>query len=135
MKFKPFACTISALIMLLINGCISTEYKGETFKPTQDVEVLYSLRDLPQNQYRKIGILQITADTMISSESINNKIREAGMAKGADIAVVEFFDSRFADDHKHTKSCTNQNCHHEKDPYKYKQLVKATLFKKTPSKQ
>ena len=131
MKFRIFTCILSALIMLTINGCISADYKGESLKPTQDIKILYSLRDLPKNQYRKIGVLKITADTMISSDSINNKISEAGMARGADIAVVKFFNSRFADDHKHSKSCDQQHCHcqHEKDPYKYKQLVTATLFK------
>jgi hypothetical protein len=131
-KFNLFASLASASIVLFANGCVSTDYKGETFKPTQDIKILYSRRDLPRKQYREIGILQITADTVIFNDSINQKIREAGMEKGADIAVIDFFNSRFTDNHKHSESCDQQHCHcqHEKDPYKYKLLIKATLFRK-----
>ncbi|MDD5728804.1 MAG: hypothetical protein PHV59_09585 [Victivallales bacterium] len=117
-----------------IGGCISAHYHGKTFKPTGEVKVFYSPRDLPPNRYQRIGTLEITADTVCSSEKIDRELREAAKARGADIAVVEFFDSCFSGHGHNHKSCSEEDCSccHEKDPYRYKQLVRAALFRKIP---
>ncbi|MFA6716847.1 MAG: hypothetical protein WCS27_15820, partial [Victivallaceae bacterium] len=57
-------------------------------------------------------------------------IREEAMAKGADVAVIYWFDSRFTDAGNHTKECSAHCCCHDHDQYKYKQLVKIALLKR-----
>jgi hypothetical protein len=123
---KLFLYCFCASCLLLLNACISTHYKGKTLPPTKELVILYSGSEVPEGKYMTLGELEIIADTVCSSESINEKIREEGMAKGADIAVVYWFDSRFTGGH--TKECT-AGCSHDHD-YKYKKVLKVSLLKK-----
>ena len=123
---------IAALaLMLILTGCISAHYSGNVYAPTQKLTVYYSRADIPKGNYQKIGELKVISDTTCSSESIIQKVREESMARGADIALIHWFDARFIlDDKKHSKECRISHCHHEaKDKYKYKKLVKVILIK------
>lgn len=127
---KCIFCIIIAEILAL-TGCISANYHGKSFEPTKELAVYYSHSDVPKGEYQTIGELKITADTTCSNEAILKKIREESMAKGADIAIIGWFDSRFiTEEQKHKKSCHTSHCHHDaKDKYKYKKLVKIILMK------
>lgn len=127
---KNFVCLIAAAGILALSGCISETYRGKTFKPTKELAVFYADSDMPKGKYQQFGELEIVADTVCSSEAIVEKIRESAMAKGADAVVIDGFDARFYSEHEHSKSCDPEHgCHHEKYPYKYKQLVKVILLK------
>jgi hypothetical protein len=128
---KNFVYCLILIGILVLTGCISTSYKGKSYEATKELALYYSHTDIPKGDYQKIGILEISADTTCSSESIVNEIREESMARGADIAVVGWFDSRFViEDNNHKKSCQTSHCHHDaKDKYKYKKLVKVVLIK------
>lgn len=120
------------LLMLILTGCISTHYKGTSYAPTKELAIYYSRADLPKGDHQPIGELKVIADTTCSNESIIKKIRKESMARGADIAIIGWFDSRFITEKtKHNESCDHEHgsCHHEKDPYKYKKVVKVVLIK------
>ncbi len=115
--------------MLSLNGCISAHYHGKTYPPTKKLAIYYSRNDLPHEKYQTIGELEITADTTCSSESIISKIREESMARGANIAVIDWFDSRFSIDKEHKEFCEHCCRHESKDKYKYKKVVKVILMR------
>ena len=130
MKILSYYIALAAL--LILTGCsISTIYRGKSYTPTKELAIYYSRADLPKGNYQNMGELEVTADTACSSESLFKKIREESMARGADIAIITWFDSRFFNDkHQHIKSCRTSHCHPEaKDKYKYKKLVKVILVK------
>lgn len=116
---------------LSLSGCISAHYHGKTYPPTKELAIYYSHEDLPKGEYQTMGELEIVADTTCSSESISRKISEESMANGADIAVVGWFDSRFILDKDHKDLCEHQCYHESVDKYKYKQVVKVVLMKKS----
>ena len=126
------------LLMLILAGCISTHYTGKSYTPTKELAIYYSKEDLPKGKHQTIGELKVIADTTCSSESIINKIREESMSRGADIAIIGWFDSRFITEKtKHNESCDHEHCtccHHEKDPYKHKKVIKVILMKNNKEK-
>ena len=128
---KTFVYCLALAGMLSLSGCISTHYRGKSYDATKELAIYYSRNDLPKGDYQPIGELEVTADTTCSSEAIIKKIREESMARGADIVIVGWFDSRFiTPKHKHSESCGSTCCHqHDRDQYKYKQFVKVTLLK------
>ena len=133
---KTFICCITLAGVLALNGCISTRYHGKTYEPTKEIAIFYSRSDLPKGDYQNMGELEVIADTPCSSETIIKKIREESMAKGADIAIIGWFDSRFiTPEHEHSKSCETSYCgQHDKDKYKYKKLIKVILIKNKKEK-
>lgn len=128
MRNPFFYC--SCALCLLLNACISASYHGKSLPPSRELAVFYSRSEVPKGEYITLGELKVTADTICSSESISKKIREEAMAKGADVAVIYWFDSRFTDAGNHTKECSAHCCCHDHDQYKYKQLVKVSLLKR-----
>lgn len=131
MFFKKIIYSLTLAGILTLSGCISTHYRGKSYEPTKELAIYYSRADLPQGNYQPMGELEVTADTTCSSESIIKKIREESMAKGADIAIIGWFDARFITEaEKHDNSCHTSHCHHDdKDKYKYKKMVKAILLR------
>lgn len=125
---KLFLYGFCAACLLLLSACMSTRYQGKTLPPTKELAIFYSRSEVPEGKYINLGELQVIADTVCSSESITEKIREEAMAKGADIAVIYWFDSRFTDTEEHTEECSH--CGHDHNQYRYKQLVKVTLLRK-----
>ena len=116
--------------MLLLTSCISTHYRGKSYEPTKEIAIYYSRSDMPKGEYQPMGELEVSADEFCSSEAIIKKIRKESMARGADIAIISWFDSCFIiPKHKHSKSCEESYCQHDKDKYKYKKLVKVVLIK------
>ena len=128
---KTFLYCIALAGVLVLTSCISTRYHGKSYAPTKEIAIFYSRSDLPKGEYQTMGELEVIADTPCSSDAIIKKIREESMAKGADIAIIGWFDSRFiTPEHKHSKSCSSSHCHHDaKDQYKHKKLVKVILLK------
>ena len=127
---------LSLLILVAFSGCITERYHGKVLAPTATADIAYSCRDIPKDQYEQMGHLDIIADTTCSSEEINAKIIKSAKAKGADLALVDWFDARFGSKHKdHDKCskdghCSKDGCVHNPNPYKHKQLIKVVLLKK-----
>lgn len=120
----------ASCLLLLLDACISARYQGKTLPPTKEVALFYSRSEVPAGEYMTLGELEVAADTVCSSEAINAKIRAEAMAKGADAAVVYWFDSRFTEtEENHTEECAS-HCYHDPNRYRYKQVVKVTLLKK-----
>ena len=126
---KIFVYSLILAGMFSLSGCISAHYHGKTYPSTKELTMYYSRDDLPKGGYQTIGELEITADITCSSESINRKIREEAMSRGADIAVIGWFDSRFTIDKEHKEFCEHCCCHESKDKYKYKKVIKVTLMR------
>ena len=122
------------LLMLLLTGCISTSYTGKSYEPSKELAIYYSKTDLPGGKHQTIGELKVIADTTCSSESIINKIREESMSRGADIAVIGWFDSRFIIDKEHKEFGKHCCLHDSIDKYKHKKVIKVILMKNNKEK-
>lgn len=128
---KKSTLCLAVVSLLALSSCISASYRGKAYEPTAEVTIVYSLSELPEDKYQEMGLLEVTADTVCSSDSIVKKVREEAMAKGADAAVVSWFDARFVPHAlEHAGSCESIHCHgHSRDRYKYKKLIKVVLLK------
>ena len=127
---KTFIYCLILVGTLSLSGCISTHYHGKIYPLTKELAIYYSRNDLPNGKYQTMGELEVVADTTCSSESIISKIREESMAKGADIAIINWFDSRFTIDKEHKEFCEHCCYHDSADKYKYKKVVKVILLRK-----
>ena len=79
---------LPAMLLLLLPACVSTDYLGREYPPTNRVLVYYDLEDLTRPN-RVIGHLQAEAMTGTDYSRIETELVEQAMAKGADALVVE----------------------------------------------
>ena len=84
--------TMSLLALTtLASGCAHLDYVGKTYAPTQNVEVVYSERDL-HREYTVIGQLIATGDDLVSTSGLQRKIVERAKQVGADAVIIEGMD-------------------------------------------
>lgn len=102
----PRTWTVLALGFLL-TACVATDYIGETYAPTTDVDVYYSLADI-NRPHRVMGKITATALDGWNSNDMVEELRKQAMAKGADGLVVEGV-------HTETVSSTS-NTYGQRDP-------------------
>ena len=76
---------IITLFSLLIFGCVSQDYVGERYAPTQNVQVFYT--DVPSG-YRVIGEDRAQAGSAVSGDDIIAAMIEKAREVGADAIVV-----------------------------------------------
>ena len=71
--------------LLLLNGCISTVYRGETFPAASELQIFTAQ---PAN-YRIIGRGKAQGEySGTSSSELQSKLRELGLAHGAEAMVI-----------------------------------------------
>lgn len=80
-----------AVTLLTAAGCAHLDYVGKTYAPTQNVDVVFSERDL-QREYTVIGQLVATGDDLVSTSGLQKKIVERARQVGADAVIIEGMD-------------------------------------------
>ena len=80
-----FAC------FALIAGCTTTDYLGRTYPPTQHVDVFFSPQDV-KRPYEVMGEIRAEGDDVVSFESMQQKLVQEAMQKGADAMLIEKLD-------------------------------------------
>ena len=89
MKYR---IAVTALWVILCS-CATVNYMGETFPPTQYVDLYFSENDI-EKDYKVIGRIIATADAdelLYSSEKFTQEILKKAGEKGADgVVILEF---------------------------------------------
>ncbi len=78
------------VLLILLSGCASISYLGDTFPPTQHVDLFFSESDV-EKEYRVIGRMEATADAdelMYSTDKFTQAILKKAAEKGADAVVI-----------------------------------------------
>ena len=81
---------IAAFLLTPVLGCASIQYVGNSYPPTEHVDLYFSEYDVP-GDYTVIGRLVATANVdepFYSSEKFTEAIRKKGREKGADAVVI-----------------------------------------------
>jgi hypothetical protein len=79
--------------LCLLAGCASINYMGDSYPPTQHVDLFFSENDI-QKEYKIIGRMEATADAdeiIYSSEKFTETILKKAREKGADGIVIQDF--------------------------------------------
>jgi hypothetical protein len=78
------------VVFLLLAGCASINYLGESYPPTQHVDLFFSEEDV-KKEYKVIGRMEATADAdelIYSSDKFTDAILKKAREKGADGVVI-----------------------------------------------
>ena len=111
--------TIAILVAaFILTGCVSAEYMGKTYPPTDHVDIFFSFDDI-EGDYEVMGEIRAEAAEFLSMEKIQNKLMEEAMAKGGDAIVIEDWDKVIV-----SSSTTTQG---EAEENKYKETTTSTV--------
>lgn len=77
----------SAALAALLIGCVNTDYVGESYPPTTQVDVYYAMEDVSRPH---VVMGKITASAMDGwdSNAMVEELKSQAMAKGADAVVI-----------------------------------------------
>jgi hypothetical protein len=75
----------------LLTSCTTTDYLGKTYPPTQHVDVFYSPHDVTR-AYEVMGEIRAEGDDIVSYASMQQKLVQEAMQKGADAILIEQLD-------------------------------------------
>ena len=78
--------SVLILLILLAIGCASVNYVGRSFDPTTSVDVYYSKEEI-KKEFTVLGHA-IGSGSIVSNESIKNKLIEEAKSKGADAILI-----------------------------------------------
>jgi len=73
--------------LLLVGGCVNTDYSGMTFVPTDHIDV-YFADDVMEFDYAVMGRAKAESPNTISYEKMEKKLVETAMANGADAIII-----------------------------------------------
>lgn len=76
-----------AFLVALLSGCVNTDYTGETYPPTSQVDVYYSIDDV-ERSYVVMGKITATAMDGWDSNAMVEELKNQALAKGADGLVI-----------------------------------------------
>jgi hypothetical protein len=88
MAFKISLVIFAALVA----SCTTTDYLGKTYPPTQHVDVFFSTQDV-QRPYEVMGEIRAEADDIVSYDTMQQKLMQEAMQKGADAILIEKLDT------------------------------------------
>ena len=88
-----FKCTVSllALLILFVAACAKIDYIGQSYPPTNHVDLYFSEQDIRQD-YQVMGHVIAQANEGISIESLQKQLEAKAREKGADGIVIHGFD-------------------------------------------
>ncbi len=73
--------------LLFVAACAHVDYIGESYAPTNRVDVFFSEKDVPRD-YRVMGKVLASANELISAEKLQAKVVKKAQEKGADAVVL-----------------------------------------------
>lgn len=75
-------------LCVCIAGCTTTDYIGKTYPPTPHVDVFFSSHDVT-HAYEVMGQIRAEGDDIVSYDSMQQKLVQEAMQKGADAILIE----------------------------------------------
>ncbi len=79
---------LSLLILGMLTGCATTDYVGQTYPPTENVDIFFSTDDIPR-QYTVMGTAKTEGTEYLTFEAIEQQLVKDAMARGADAIVID----------------------------------------------
>ena len=79
---------VSSPLIAILVGCVNTDYVGESYSPTTQVDVYYSMEDV-DSPHVVMGKITATAMDGWDSDAMVEELKAQAMAKGADALVIE----------------------------------------------
>jgi len=76
-----------AALPILAIGCAHLDYVGQSYPPTQQVDLYYSEENVGR-EYTVMGELAATAQEFVSARKIQEQMVEKAKQKGADAVVI-----------------------------------------------
>src|SRR5215831_12684114 len=84
MKIHRF---MPAALLMLATSCAHLDYAGQSFPPTQNVDLFYSEANV-NREYTVIGELTGTGDQFVSTQKLQDQMVQKAREKGADGVVI-----------------------------------------------
>ena len=84
MKIHRF---MPAALLMVVTGCAHMDYAGQSFPPTQNVDLFYSEANVTR-EYTVMGELTGTGDQFVSSQKLQDQMVQKAREKGADAVVI-----------------------------------------------
>jgi hypothetical protein len=78
---------VGAFLLALLVGCVNTDYVGESYAPTTQVDVYYAMEDV-EKPHVVMGKITATAMDGWDSSEMVEELKSQAMAKGADGLVI-----------------------------------------------
>lgn len=78
---------VVTFLIALLGGCVNTDYVGENYAPTSQVDVYYSIDDV-ERSHAVMGKITATAMDGWDSAAMVEELKTQAMAKGADGLVI-----------------------------------------------
>ena len=85
---KLWKWVVSSPLIAILVGCVNTDYVGESYSPTTQVDVYYSMEDV-DSPHVVMGKITATAMDGWDSDAMVEELKAQAMAKGADALVIE----------------------------------------------
>ena len=76
-----------AAFLVTVTGCAHLDYAGQSFPPTQSVDLFYSEANV-NREYTVMGELTGTGDQFVSSQKLQDQMVQKAREKGADGVVI-----------------------------------------------
>ncbi len=73
--------------LLLVAACAHVDYVGQSYPPTNHVDVFFTEGDVP-HEYAVMGKVVATANDLVSAEKLQQKIVRKAQDHGADAVVL-----------------------------------------------
>ena len=78
---------VGAFLTAFLGGCVNTDYVGENYAPTSQIDVYYSIDDV-KTSHAVMGEITATAMDGWDSAAMVEELKTQAMAKGADGLVI-----------------------------------------------
>jgi len=76
-----------AVLPVLLSGCAHMDYAGQSFPPTQQVDLFFSEANVGR-EYMVMGELTGTGDQLVSTQKLQDEMVKKAREKGADGVVI-----------------------------------------------
>jgi hypothetical protein len=79
-------------LSILLVSCATTDYVGETYSPTSNVDVFFDPSEI-KRPYKIMGTAKTEGTEYLTFEAIEQQLVKDAMSKGADAIIIEGMDT------------------------------------------
>ena len=82
-----FKATVFVMLVSLASGCATIDYVGETYRPTEHVDLYFSEDQVPR-EYKVIGQVRASGDEYVTASGLHRKLMARALEAGADAVII-----------------------------------------------
>ena len=117
---------------LLAAGCAHLDYMGESYAPTNHVDVYFTDENVTR-PYTTMGEVIVTGDQIASSNMMQEKIRKEAMKRGADAVILQSLEAYKAGES--TNWSEHQSTHVDRNGHEHTRTEGTTSTSDTDKKR